>query len=399
MRLQTKIQSFIISLVWMVGKNQAVTKFYLWNRLADIPRELSRGDRVASNKELNKANKAKKDEFYTMLADIEVELKHYRKHFKGKTVLCNCDDPFESNFFKYFAMNFNYLGLKKLIATCYRGSPVLGEEFEQLSIFELDGEAPKRHPYKIEITEVIDANGDGAVDLSDVAYLLRSKKNALTLLAGDGDFRSAECVEILKEADIVVTNPPFSLFREFVAQLVEYGKQFLIIGNVNAITYKEIFPLIKDNKLWMGYSIHSGDREFRVPDDYPLEAAGCRVDSEGRKYIRVKGVRWYTNMDYIERHTDLDLWRSYSNESYPTYDNYRAIEIGATADIPEDYDGIMGVPITFLDKYNPDQFEIIGCTESEGKGFSCGLWIEESKVAQPLISGERKYKRIFIRRR
>ena len=334
-----------------------------------------------------------------MLADIEAELKHYRKHFKGKTVLCNCDDPFESNFFKYFAMNFNFLGLKKLIATCYQGSPVLGEEFEQLSIFEMDGETPKRHPYKIEITEVIDANGDGAVDLTDVAYLLRNKKNVLTLLAGDGDFRSAECVEILKEADIVVTNPPFSLFREFVAQLVEYQKQYLIIGNVNAVTYKEIFPLIKKNKMWMGYSIHSGDREFRVPDDYPLEAAGCRVDSEGRKYIRVKGVRWYTNMDYIERHTDLDLWRSYSNESYPIYDNYRAIEVGATADIPEDYDGVMGVPITFLDKYNPDQFEIIGCTESEGKGFSCGLWIEESKVAQPLINGERKYKRIFIRKR
>ncbi len=163
-------------------------------------------------------------------------------------------------------------------------------------------------------------------------------------------------------------------------------------------TYKEIFPLIKENKMWMGYSIHSGDREFRVPDDYPLEAAGCRVDSNGKKYIRVKGVRWYTNMDYVERHTDLELWRSYSSESYPTFDNYRAIEVGATADIPEDYDGVMGVPITFLDKYNPDQFEILGCTESEGKGFSCGIWIEESKVAQPLINGERKYKRIFIRK-
>ena len=264
---------------------------------------------MASNNDLNKANKAKKDEFYTMLADIEVELKHYRKHFKGKTVLCNCDDPFESNFFKYFAMNFNYLGLKKLIATCYQGSPVIGEEFEQLSMFEIDAETPKRHPYKIEIAEVIDANGDGAVDLSDVEYLLRSKKNALTLLNGDGDFRSEECVNILKNADIVVTNPPFSLFREYVAQLVEYGKQFLIIGNLNAITYKEIFPLIKDNKLWLGYSIHSGDREFRVPDDYPLEAAGYRIDEQGRKYIRVKGVRWYTNLDYVERHTDLELWK------------------------------------------------------------------------------------------
>ena len=260
-------------------------------------------------------------------------------------------------------------------------------------------DAPKRHPYKIEITEVVDTNGDGAVDLTDVEYLLRNKKNVLTLLEGDGDFRSSESIEILRDADIVVTNPPFSLFREFVAQLIEYNKQFLIIGNVNAVTYKEIFPLIKSNKMWMGYSIHSGDREFRVPDDYPLEAASYRVDELGRRFIRVKGVRWYTNMDYIERHTDLELWRTYTPEKYPKFDNYRAIEVGATADIPEDYEGIMGVPITFLDKYNPDQFEILGCTESEGKGFSCGIWEEESKVAQPLVNGSRKYKRIFIKRR
>ncbi len=322
---------------------------------------------MAGNADLNKANRAKKDEFYTQLADIEVELKHYKKHFKGKTVLCNCDDPFESNFFKYFAMNFNYLGLKKLIATCYQGSPVMGEEFEQLTLFDLapsNEVIPKKFPYKIEITEVVDANGDGAVDLTDVEYLLRNRKNVLTLLAGDGDFRSDECIEILKEADIVVTNPPFSLFRDFVAQLVEYDKQFLIIGNVNAITYKEIFPLIKDNRVWLGYSIHSGDREFRVPDDYPLEAAGHRIDEKGRKYIRVKGVRWFTNMDYVERHTELELWKSYTVEEYPTFDNYAAINVDATANIPEDYFGIMGVPITFLDKYNPDQFEILGCTEA-----------------------------------
>ena len=315
---------------------------------------------MASNKDLNKANKAKKDEFYTMLADIEVELKHYRKHFKGKTVLCNCDDPFESNFFKYFAMNFNYLGLKKLIATCYQGSPVIGEEFEQLSMFEMDGDTPKRHPYKIEITEVIDANGDGAVDLSDVAYLLRSKQNVLTLLSGDGDFRSAECIAILKEADIVVTNPPFSLFSDFITQLIDHNKQFLVIGNINSVTLRKIFPLIKENKMWLGFSIHSGDREFRVPDDYPLEAAKFRVDEQGRKYIRVKGVRWFTNMDYIERHTDLDLWKVYNSEEYPTYVNYNAIHVTSTVDIPDDYFGEMGVPITFLDKYNPEQFEIIG---------------------------------------
>ncbi|MBR5463615.1 MAG: adenine-specific methyltransferase EcoRI family protein [Butyricimonas sp.] len=357
---------------------------------------------MAGNSDLLKANKDKKDEFYTQLADIEIELKHYRKHFKDKVVFCNCDDPYESNFFKYFAMNFNFLGLKKLVATCYKGSPVVGEQFEQLSLFDIlqsEENIPKRFPYKIEITEVVDINGDGAVDLTDVEYLLRNKKNSLTLLDGDGDFRSPECIEILKLADIVVTNPPFSLFREFVAQLVEYNKQFLIIGNVNAVTYKEIFPLIKENKLWMGYSIHSGDREFKVPDDYPLNASGCRIDEKGYKYIRVKGVRWFANMDYIERHTDIDLWKKYTPEDFPKYDNYDAINVDVTANIPEDYYDVMGVPITFLDKYNPDQFEIIGATESEGKGFSMGLWNEESRVAQPLVCGERKYKRIFIKRK
>ena len=317
---------------------------------------------MAGNSDLKKANKNKKDEFYTQLPDIELEMKHYRKHFKDKVVFCNCDDPYESNFFKYFAMNFNFLGLKKLVATCYSGSPIVGEQFEQLSLFNIlpsEANTPKRFPYKIEITEVVDINGDGAVDLTDVEYLLRNKKNSLSLLEGDGDFRSQECIELLKQADIIVTNPPFSLFREFVAQLVKYEKQFIIIGNVNAITYKEIFALIKENKLWMGYSIHSGDREFRVPDDYPLTASGYRIDEQGRKYIRVKGVRWFTNMDYIERHTDLDLWKKYTPEEYPNYKNYDAINIDITANVPEDYYGVMGVPITFLDKYNPDQFEIV----------------------------------------
>lgn len=331
----------------------------------DIIRIIKRFRRItmAGNASLTKANKAKKDEFYTQLADIEVELKHYRKHFRDKVIFCNCDDPYESNFFKYFAMNFNFLGLKKLIATCYNGSPIIGEQFEQLSLFDIlpsEENTPKRFPYKIEITEVTDINGDGAVDLTDVEFLLRNSKNSLSLLNGNGDFRSEECIEILKESDIVVTNPPFSLFREFLAQLIEYNKQFLIIGNVNAVTYKEVFPLIMRNKMWMGYSIHSGDREFRVPDDYPLEAAGYRIDENGYKYIRVKGVRWFTNMDYKERHTDLDLWKKYRPEEYPRYDNYEAIEVSITADIPEDYFDVMGVPITFLDKYNPDQFEIIG---------------------------------------
>lgn len=358
------------------------------------------GSHMAGNTSLRKADKAKNDEFYTQLADIELELKHYRKHFAGKTIFCNCDDPYESNFFKYFAMNFNYLGLKKLVATCYMGSPVVGEQFEQLSIFDIlpsEENTPKRFPYKIEITEVIDINGDGAVDLTDVEYLLRNKNNVMSLLDGDGDFRSPECVEILKQADIVVTNPPFSLFREFISQLVEYDKQFIVIGNVNAITYKEIFPLIKENKLWMGYSIHSGDREFRVPDDYPLNASGYRIDENGYKYIRVKGVRWFTNMDYVERHTDLDLWKKYTPEEYPKFDNYNAINVDVTANIPEDYYEEMGVPITFLDKYNPDQFEII-----DGIGRYSILDNENTKKAGKylsMIDGKAKYFRVIIKRR
>ena len=355
---------------------------------------------MAGNSALRSADKAKKDEFYTQLADIEIEMKHYRKHFKDKVVFCNCDDPYESNFFKYFAMNFNFLGIKKLVATCYMDSPIVGEQFEQLSLFDIlpvDDNPPKKFPYKIEITEVIDINGDGAVDLTDVEYLLRNKNNALSLLKGDGDFRSAECIEILKQADIVVTNPPFSLFREFISQLVEYDKQFIVIGNVNAITYKEIFPLIKENKLWMGYSIHSGDREFRVPDDYPLNASGYRIDENGYKYIRVKGVRWFTNMDYVERHTDLDLWKKYTPEEYPKFDNYNAINVDVTADIPEDYYEEMGVPITFLDKYNPDQFEII-----DGIGRYSILDNENTKKAGKylsMIDGKAKYFRVIIKRR
>lgn len=216
-----------------------------------------------------------------------------------------------------------------------------------------------RKPYKIEITEVTDANGDGRVDLSDVEYLLKNHKNNLTLLDGDGDFRSQECIELMKQADVIVTNPPFSLFRDFVAQLVKYEKYFLIIGNINAITYKEVFPLIMQNRIWLGASIHSGDREFRVPDSYPLNASGCRIDENSIKYIRVKGVRWFTNIDYEKRHEDLILYKHYTPEEYPKYDNYDAINVDKTAEIPCDYYGVMGVPISFLDKYNPEQFEIV----------------------------------------
>lgn len=352
-----------------------------------------------TNKVLNKAGVAKKDEFYTQLTDIEKEMRYYRDYFKGKTVLCNCDDPFESNFFKYFAMNFNSLGLKKLIATCYSTSPIV---YTQLSMFD-EGEIVAvdykgKKPYKVIISKVEDENGDGRVDLADVEYLLRNKRNVLTLLEGDGDFRSEECIELLKQADVVVTNPPFSLFREYIAQLMEYEKDFIIIGNQNAITYKEIFPLFMNNQIWYGASIHSHGRDFRVPDDYPLEAYEFRTDENGIKYINVKGARWFTNIDYKERHEKLILYKSYSPDDYPRYDNYNAIEVGKTADIPCDYDEVMGVPISFVDKYNPDQFVILGCSDN-------GAVPDEYKLPhfkrhnEPYVHGQKKYKRIFIRRK
>ncbi len=319
---------------------------------------------MANKQDVDKAKKAKRDEFYTQLTDIEKELRHYRKHFSGKTILCNCDDPFESNFFKYFVLNFNRLGLKKLIATCYTGSPIANQ---QLSIFDILGasEDTENKPYKAVVTKVYDATGDGAVDMLDVAELFKTGENELTELKGDGDFRSPECLELLDAADIVVTNPPFSLFREYVATLIEHDKKFIIIGNVNAITYKEFFPLLEENKVWIGASIHSGDRAFYVPDDYPLDAAGCGIDEvTGRKYIRVKGVRWYTNLDIKQRHEEMILVKKYSPDNYPSYDNYDAINVDTTSDIPCDYSGVMGVPITFLDRYSPDQFEIIGIAKA-----------------------------------
>ena len=304
-----------------------------------------------------KAKKNKADEFYTQLPDIESEMRHYQEQFKGKVIFCNCDDPYESNFFKYFAMNFNFLGLKKLIATCYAGSPVAGE---QLSLFEIDSIKDKitseKLPHKIEITEVTDANDDGAIDLSDVEYLLINKNNVLTLLDGDGDFRSSECIELLKESDIVVTNPPFSLFREYVAQLIEYDKKFIIIGNTNSLTYKEIFKLFKENRISTGYTNFNVGMFFIVPDDW--EKYTKIVD--GKKYARVSTSCWFSNLDVSKHHEFLTLYKSYSPKEYPHYDNYDAINVDKVTDIPLDYDGAMGVPITFLDKYNPEQFEIIG---------------------------------------
>ena len=329
---------------------------------------------MSKNSDLNSAKTARKDEFYTQLTDIEKELRYYRQHFKGKTVFCNCDDPFESNFFKYFVLNFNRLGLKKLIATCYMGSPIANQDFP-LFAFANGLDEGKNKPYKAVVTTVYDKTGDGGVDMLDVAELFKSGENELSELKGDGDFRSEECLALLDEADIVVTNPPFSLFREYVSVLVERKKKYLIIGNINAIKYKEIFPLFMKNELWLGASIHSGDRAFFVPDNYPLDASGCGIDEEtGRKFIRVKGVRWFTNLDIKQRHEQLILVKKYDPSVYPTYDNMKGcINVDVTADIPCDYSGLMGVPITFMDKYSPDQFEILGLSRDMGLPNKVGI--------------------------
>ena len=345
-----------------------------------------------ANKILNAAKTAKKDEFYTQLTDIERELQHYWQHFKGKTVLCNCDDPYESNFFKYFALRFNQLGLKKLICTCYNGSPVQGNEL--ILHFEGFDDEPKKVAYKVEITEVKDMNGDGAVDLSDVRYLLQNDKNVMTVLE-TGDFRSKECVELLKEADVVVTNPPFSLFREHVGQIMKYGKKFLVIGNVNAISYKEIFQLIRDDKTWLGYK--SGNMAFKVPDDYEERATRFWIDADGQKWRSMGNICWYTNLDIKKRHEELDLVCHYSPEEYPNYDNYDAIEVSKTAEIPCDYEGVMGVPVTFLDKYCPEQFSLLGMCASSYNAEIVGIPFLGGKDGRPLINGKNTYARIFIR--
>ncbi|MBR4420649.1 MAG: adenine-specific methyltransferase EcoRI family protein [Clostridia bacterium] len=314
---------------------------------------------MADNRNLQRANKEKNDEFYTQLVDIEKELKHYKDHFRNKTIFCNCDDPFESNFFKYFAMNFNHLGLKKLISTSYDSSPIAYTQLSFVEGAEKSIQNKNRKAYKIEITEVDDYNGDGAVDLSDVEYLLKNKKNTLSILQGDGDFRSQECIDILKKSDIVVTNPPFSLFREFLSQLMDYSKKFIIIGNQNAITYKEIFPYLKDNILWLGNN--SGAQIFEVPSSF---LRNNTYIENGKKYAKFGNICWFTNLEIKKRNEDLILYKTYTPEEYPKYDNYDAIEVSKVSDIPIDHFGVMGVPLTFLDKYNPNQFEIVGCTEA-----------------------------------
>jgi hypothetical protein len=319
------------------------------------------------NEHLIKASKSKKDEFYTQLSDIEKELRHYKSHFKDKVVYCNCDDPRVSNFFHYFSYNFERLGLKKLIATCYKNQNMdlfSQNDSEQAIYLEYDG----------------DKSGNFEPDPEEIG---------IKELKGDGDFRSTECIELLKQADIVVTNPPFSLFREYVAQLIEHEKHFIIIGHQNAITYKEIFKFIKDDKLWLGYGFNRNMAHFINShyEDYASDAD----HKEGM--IRVSGVVWYTNLEIKKRHENMILYKTYKgNESdYPKYDNYDAINVDKTKDIPMDFDGIMGVPITFLSKYNPDQFELIGQMVTTK--------IDEFNHGYPYINGKKIYARILLKNR
>ncbi|MBQ6275316.1 MAG: adenine-specific methyltransferase EcoRI family protein [Bacteroidales bacterium] len=292
---------------------------------------------MAGNKSLHEANKAKKDEFYTQLSDIEKELKHYKAHFLNKIVLCNCDDPRVSNFFHYFSYNFEVLGLKKLITTCYKS--------QNRDLFsQNDSERA------IWLEYFGDRNGNRVPDPEEIG---------IHYFNGDGDFRSTECIELLKEADIVVTNPPFSLFREYVAQLMNFNKKFLVIGNQNNVTYKEIFPLLSNNKIWLG--INSGAQQFEVPLDY--EKGNVYMNEYGKKYAKFGNICWFTNLDNTQRHEELILYKKYTPEEYPKYDNYDAINVEKIAEIPNDYYGIMGVPITFMEKYNPEQFEIVGITD------------------------------------
>jgi len=369
-----------------------------------------------ANKNLTSAKRAKNDEFYTQFGDIQKEIEAYLEYnpdvFRDKVVYCNCDDPYESNFFRYFVLNFNKIGLKQLITTSYKPSPVANTQLELFgddkSLAKSKGR-PKVTANNFIINEAHDIDGDGEFNLKDVALQLKANKhNEWAPLDGDGDFRSDESINLLKQSDIVVTNPPFSLFREYVKQLFDYKKKFVIIGNINAITYKEIFPLIKNNKLWLGPSISSGDREFVVPHYIFKEIGNWRTDENGVHYARVMGVRWFTNLDHGRRHQPLPLMTMVENlkyskhkeikgkKAYDKYDNYDAIEVPFTNAIPSDYDGVMGVPISFLDKYNPGQFKIIGASDN-------GVVDEKYKLPhfkkhnEPYINGEKKYKRIFIK--
>jgi len=350
-------------------------------------------EKKSSNTNLHKANKAKKDEFYTQIIDIEKELKHYKDQFHGKVVYCNCDDPFESNFFKYFASNFNALGLKRLIATSYKPSPIANTQLELFGegkILATPKGRPKATANKFIINEVGDVNGDGAFDLRDIAEQLKANKNnEWAPLKGDGDFRSEESIELLKQADIVVTNPPFSLFREYLAQLIEYDKKFLVLGDQNAVTYKETFGFIKENKLWPGYD-NGGTKWFQVPMDYDIPTETRKKIEKGVQYFSMGRIMWFTNFNTTKRHEKIVLYKKYTPGEFLKYDNYNIVNVDKVADIPMDYNGIMGVPITFIDKYNPEQFEILGIANS-------ARWIGHECFT--IIKGRKIYNRILIKNR
>lgn len=323
--------------------------------------------RKIQHTQFSAAKSNKKDEFYSQLTDIERELKYYKNHFKNKIVYCNCDDPRVSNFFHYFSYNFEHLGLKKLIATCYKNQDAdlfSTNDSEQAVYLEYTG----------------DKNGNSVPDANEIG---------VKPLQGDGDFRSQESIELLKQADIVVTNPPFSLFREYVTQLIEYDKKFLIIGNINAISYKEIFKLIKENKAWLGVNMGRGISGFIVPKHYELYGSEARIDENGNRIVSTNNCLWLTNLDIDKRHEDLLLHKKYTPEEYPKYDNYDAINVDKTKDIPVDYPGHIGVPITFLDKYNPEQFEIIGQMATTK--------IDEFNYGYPYVNGNKIYARILIK--
>ena len=327
----------------------------------------------SSNKNLHAAKNSKKDEFYTQLSDIEKELSHYKDHFQGKVVFCNCDDPRVSNFFNYFSYNFERLGLKKLITTCYKNqnADLFSEHKSEKAVY---------------LKYMGDKNGNKIPDPEEIG---------IKHLKGDGDFRSPECIKLLKEADIVVTNPPFSLFREYVGQLIDYDKDFITIGSLNSITYKEIFKLIKENKLWLGYGFSGGNAYFTTPHSKEF-ANGVYNEETG--LVKFRNVAWFTNMDYEERHEELILYKKYSKKEYPKYDNYDAINVDKTKDIPMDFKGAMGVPITFLDKHNPNQFEILGMSASAGYNKEVvGIPFLGDKDARPLLNGKNTYARIFIK--
>lgn len=347
---------------------------------------------MAGNSNLHDSMKQKQDEFYTQLPMIENELRHYKEHFKDKIILCNCDDPFESDFFKYFALNFRRLGIKKLLATGYSTSPIIGKELNVWTGEETEIKA--RTPYSAYINEMGDLNHDGRIDLEDVKIILKEKKNCRRRLYGDdeypaGDFRSKECIKLLKQADIVVTNPPFSMFREYFSTLINFKKKFLIIGNMNDITFTGILPHFIEKDVWLGAS--SGHFWFKVPDTYENKKTDFKIDEKGQKWRRMGNICWYTNLDYPERHENMILYKKYDPNVYPFYDGTNIIDVNMTKNIPMDFDGIMGIPVSGADKIHPEQFDFVGKIDSGP--------IDGYNLANPVINGKVGYKRIAIKRR